>query len=118
MTEFPHMNSPDPEDKDGTVSQSTSKNDAEPKAPNEEVNPTEPVELDIADPHFIAKAHELYADLPGGGSGKAAGGGRASRRRIQGNDRELAWPSIPTSGVCQRAAIRRPGCGSAVGHLL
>jgi hypothetical protein len=57
------MNSPDPEDEDGTVSQSTSKNDAEPKAANEEVNPTEPVELDIADPHFMANAHELYADL-------------------------------------------------------
>jgi hypothetical protein len=61
--------------------------------------------------------HEAHP-VPGGGSGKAAGGGRASRRRIQGNDRELAWPSTPTSGVCQRAAIRHPGCGRAVGQLL
>src|SRR5918994_4629122 len=64
MTEFPHMNSLDPEDKDEPVSQSTSENGGETNAPNEEeVNPTEPVELDIADPHFMANAHELYADL-------------------------------------------------------
>src|SRR5918993_5108777 len=64
MTEFPHMNSLDPEDKDEAVSQSTSENGGETNAPNEEeVNPTEPVELDIADPHFMANAHELYADL-------------------------------------------------------
>src|SRR3712207_8055288 len=55
----------DPEDKDGTVSQSTSENCAEKNAVNEEeeVNPTKPVELDITDPHFMANAHELYADL-------------------------------------------------------
>jgi len=29
MTEFPHVDSLDPEDKDGTVSQPTSENDAE-----------------------------------------------------------------------------------------
>ncbi len=64
MTEFPHIDSLDPEDKDGTVSQSTSENGAETKAADEEeVNPMEPVELDIADPHFMANAHELYADL-------------------------------------------------------
>jgi cytochrome P450 len=65
MTEFSHVDSLDPEDKDETVSQSSSENGAEMNAPNkeEEVNPTEPVELDIADPHFMANAHELYADL-------------------------------------------------------
>src|SRR5829696_3898387 len=65
MTEFPHVDSLDPEDKDETVSQSISEYGAEMNAPNkeEEVNPTEPVELDIADPHFMANAHELYADL-------------------------------------------------------
>jgi len=64
MTEFAHADSLDPEGKDGTISQSTSENGAEIKAANEEeVNPTEPVELNIADPHFMANAHELYADL-------------------------------------------------------
>jgi cytochrome P450 len=64
MTEFPHVDSLDPEDKDETLSQSTSENGAERNAANEEeANPTEPVELDITDPHFMANAHELYADL-------------------------------------------------------
>src|SRR5918995_4463550 len=64
MTDFPHVDSLDPEDRDESVSQSSSENGAETNEPNkEEVNPTEPVELDIADPHFMANAHELYADL-------------------------------------------------------
>jgi hypothetical protein len=65
MTEFPRVDSLDPEDKDEIVSQSTSENGAETNAANEEeeVNPTEPVELDIADPHFMANAHEIYAAL-------------------------------------------------------
>jgi cytochrome P450 family 107 subfamily K polypeptide 1 len=64
MTEFPHVDSLDTEDKDETLSQSTSENGAERNAANEEeANPTEPVELDITDPHFMANAHELYADL-------------------------------------------------------
>src|ERR671910_888423 len=64
MTEFPHVDFLDPEDKDETVSQSMSENGAETNAPNEEeVDSAEPVELDIADPHFMANAHELYADL-------------------------------------------------------
>jgi cytochrome P450 len=32
-------------------------------ASGEEANKTEPTELNIADPHFMANAHELYADL-------------------------------------------------------
>src|SRR5215204_5964882 len=63
MTEFPHVDSLDPEDKDGTISRSRSENGADANPAKEEVNPTEPVELDIADPHFMANAHELYADL-------------------------------------------------------
>jgi cytochrome P450 family 107 subfamily K polypeptide 1 len=64
MTEFPHVDSLGTEDKDETLSQSTSENGAERNAANEEeANPTEPVELDITDPHFMANAHELYADL-------------------------------------------------------
>jgi cytochrome P450 len=64
MTELPHVDALESEDKDETVSQSPSENGAETNAANEEkVNPTEPVELDIADPHFMANAHEIYADL-------------------------------------------------------
>src|SRR5918992_5975474 len=64
MSEFPHVDSLDPGDRDETVSQSSSENGAETNEPNEEeINPPEPVELNIADPHFMANAHELYADL-------------------------------------------------------
>src|ERR671926_131880 len=64
MTELPHVDSFDPEDKDGIVSQSTSENGAGTNEPQEEeVRPTEPVELDIADPHFMANAYDTYADL-------------------------------------------------------
>src|SRR5215211_4181254 len=63
MTEFPHVDSFDPEGKDGVDSQPTSENGAGASAAHEEARATEPVELDIADPHFMANAHELYADL-------------------------------------------------------
>src|ERR687898_2433868 len=83
MTEFPHVDSLDPEDKDEPVSHSTSENGAETNAPNEEeVDPTEPVELDIADPHFMANAHELYADLRAKGP--------VSRVRFAGMEQEVS----------------------------
>ena len=64
MTELPHVDSFDPEDKDGLVSQSTSKNGAETNAAHEEeASLRKPVELDIADPHFMDDAYEIYADL-------------------------------------------------------
>jgi cytochrome P450 len=64
MSEFPHVDSLDPGDRDESVSQSSSENGAETNEPNEEeINPPEPVELNITDPHFMANAHELYADL-------------------------------------------------------
>ncbi len=64
MTEFLNVDPLDPEDKSETYSRSTSENGAETNSLNKEkVNPTEPVELDITDPHFMANAHELYADL-------------------------------------------------------
>jgi len=63
MTEFPHVDSFDPEGKDGVDSQPTSENGAGASAVHEEARATEPVELDIADPHFMANAHGLYADL-------------------------------------------------------
>ena len=84
MTEFPHADSSDPEDKDGTVLQSTGDNGTEKNAVNEEeeVNPTEPVELDITDPHFMANAHELYADLRAKGP--------VSRVRFAGMEQEVS----------------------------
>ena len=84
MTEFPNVDSLDPQDKDELVSQSTSENGAETNAANEqkEVNPTEPVELDITDPHFMANAHELYADLRAKGP--------VSRVRFAGMEQEMS----------------------------
>lgn len=64
MTQKPHMDFIDPEDKDGIVSRSASEKGAEGNAVHEEeANQTEPMELDIADPHFMANTHEIYADL-------------------------------------------------------
>jgi len=58
------MDSLDPEDKDETVSRPPSENGAETNEPyEEEINPPEPVELNITDPHFMANAHQLYAEL-------------------------------------------------------
>jgi cytochrome P450 len=84
MTEFPHVDSLDPEGKDETLSQSTSEDgaDANPAKEEEDVNPMEPVELDIADPHFMANAHELYADLRAKGP--------VSRVRFAGMEQEVS----------------------------
>ena len=63
MTELPHVDSFDPEDKDGLASSSKSENNARKGAVHEEARPTEPAELDIGDPHFMASAYDTYADL-------------------------------------------------------
>jgi len=64
VTQKPHVDFIDPEDKDGTASQSTREKDAETNAANaEEANSTETVELKIGDPHFMDDAYDLYADL-------------------------------------------------------
>ncbi len=74
----------DPEAKDGTVAGSTGENGAGLNAAYE--GPTELVELDIVDPHFMAEAYDTYADLrskgpvsrvrfAGGGEEKASGDG-------------------------------------------
>src|ERR687893_649749 len=83
MSEFPHGDSLDPEDRDETVLQSSSENGAETNETNEEeeINPPEPVELNIADPHFMANAHELYADLRAKGP--------VSRVRFAGMEQEV-----------------------------
>ena len=63
MTELPHVDSFDPEDKDGIASPSTSENSATTNSGHKEARPTEPVELNIGDPHFMANAYDTYANL-------------------------------------------------------
>jgi cytochrome P450 len=58
MTELPHVDSFDPEEKDGKASPSTSENSA-----TTDERPSEPVELDIGDPHFMDDAYNTYAGL-------------------------------------------------------
>src|SRR5918998_1447142 len=87
MSEFPHGTSLDPEDRDEAVLQSSSENGAETNETNEEeINPLEPVELNIADPHFMANAHELYADLRAKGP--------ISRVRFAGMEQEMSGDGI------------------------
>src|ERR671933_1987206 len=80
MTPSPRENFLDPEGKDEVVSQSTSENGAETNAANEEE--AKLTELDIADPHFMADAYEIYADLRAKGP--------VSRVRFAGIDEEEA----------------------------
>src|ERR687895_1223284 len=63
MTELPHVDSFDPEDKDGIASPSTSENSTTTNSAHKEAHTTEPVELNIGDPHFMANAYDTYADL-------------------------------------------------------
>jgi hypothetical protein len=57
MAELPHVESFDPEDKGGVISQPASENGTEPNAVREEeARLTKPVELDIANPHFMENA--------------------------------------------------------------
>jgi hypothetical protein len=62
MTELPHVDSFDPEDKDGSASPSKSENSATTGAAHEQARPTEPAELDIGDPNFMADAYDTYAE--------------------------------------------------------
>jgi cytochrome P450 len=61
MSELPHVDSFDPEDKDGLLSPAKRENSAATGAANQQA--TEPVELDIADPDFMADAYDTYAGL-------------------------------------------------------
>src|SRR3712207_6056278 len=80
MPELPDVDSFDPEDKGGTASPSTSENSATTDAAHEKTRPTEPMELDIGDPHFMANAYDTYADLRAKGP--------VSRVRFTGGDEE------------------------------
>src|ERR687898_890209 len=95
MTELPHVDSFDPEDKDGIAPPSTSENSATTNSGHKEARPTEPVELNIGDPHFMANAYDTYANLRAkgpvsrvrfaGGAEEAAGGDREQQRRVFGS---------------------------------
>ena len=82
MSELPHVDSFDPEDKDGVDVQSTSENGAGTNAAHEEACATEPVELDLGDPHFMANAYDAYADLRAKGP--------VSRVRFAGGEEEAS----------------------------
>jgi cytochrome P450 len=58
MTELPHVDSFDPEGKDGLAPKS--ENSA---AAREQARQAEPEKLDIGDPNFMADAYDTYADL-------------------------------------------------------
>src|SRR5215203_6153390 len=90
MTELPHVDSFDSEDKDGLASPSKSENSATTGATHEQAHPTEPAELDIGDPDFMADAYDTYADLRAkgpvsrvrfrGGAEEASGDDREEQR--------------------------------------
>jgi cytochrome P450 len=90
MTELPHLDSFDPEEKDGLASPSKSENSATTGAAHEQARPTEPAELDIGDPDFMADAYDTYADLRAkgpvsrvrfrGGAEEASGDDREEQR--------------------------------------
>jgi cytochrome P450 len=63
MTKSARKNLRNPKNKDGLVSQSTSEDGATTGMAHKEAGLTQPVELDIADSHFMADAYDTYADL-------------------------------------------------------
>jgi hypothetical protein len=58
-----HDNFHEPKDKEATIFQSTSEDGTKTDAAHEDVQRTKPVELNLADPHFMANAYDTYADL-------------------------------------------------------
>ena len=80
MTELPHVDSFDPEDKDVLASPSKSENSTTDGAAHEEERPTEPVELNIGDPHFLRRPAGEGACLPRPLRRRRGGGGRRRRR--------------------------------------
>src|SRR5215203_4766665 len=81
MTKSARKNFRNPKNKDGLVSQSTSEDGATTGMAHKEAGLTQPVELDIADSHFMADAYDTYADLRAKGPVsrvRFAGGGEDS----------------------------------------
>jgi len=64
MTHSPNEDFHEPKDKDATLFQPTSEDGTETVgAAHEATRTSEPVELNLADPHFMANAYDTYADL-------------------------------------------------------
>jgi hypothetical protein len=64
VTHSPHNSVHEPEDKEAeTILQSTGEDRAQIDAAHEDVQPTEPVELNLADPHFMANVYDTYTGL-------------------------------------------------------
>jgi cytochrome P450 len=63
MTELPHVDSFDPEDRDGLASPPKGGNGTATGPSDEHSSAIEPVELNIGDPNFMADAYDTYADL-------------------------------------------------------
>jgi cytochrome P450 len=63
MTHRPHKDFYESQDNDATVFQSTSEDGPETRIEHEAARTTEPLELNLADPHFMANAYDTYADL-------------------------------------------------------
>src|SRR3712207_4310699 len=83
MPHPPHDTFHEPEDtEDAAIFQSASEDGTKIDAAHEDVQPTEPVELNLADPHFMANAYDTYADLRSKGP--------VSRVRFVGGDEEEA----------------------------
>jgi cytochrome P450 len=82
MTELPHVDSFDPEDKAGVVPRSPSENGAGTGTASEEARQEEPVDLDLGDPDFMANAYDIYADLRAKGP--------VSRARFAGGEEEAS----------------------------
>ena len=79
-----------PEDKeDATDRQLTSQDNVPTSATHEEVGPTEVVELNLTDPHFMAEAYDIYADLRAKGP--------VSRVRFTGGEEEEAKGQVSSA---------------------
>jgi cytochrome P450 len=91
MSQTPRVGASEPEDKAGIVSQQASENGAGEKASHDEgTRQMEPVELKIGDPHFMANAYELYADLRAQGP--------VSRARFAGGEEEASGDGAEEEG--------------------
>ena len=96
MTQSQREEFVDPNGKDGLDSKSATEDEAGALVANDEAGRTEPVELDIADPHFVANAYDTYADLRAkgpvsrvrfaGGDGEAAGDAEEGREFLFRNE--------------------------------
>jgi cytochrome P450 len=94
MTRTPDISAVEPDHKAETTAHPASENGAGPHTAHAEARPTEPVTLNVGDPHFRDNAYDIYADLRTkgpvtrvrvtAGEQGAAGEGAEERRTIFG----------------------------------